>query len=383
MVASAMVFILEVEDPRYDVSTYGWFMRDLPRHIGHSPVLDASIKSFISSFDALHNKGSQLRALDDYVGSLNALRKSLQNGAPSRGMENMCAIYLIKCCQEMVGGQDVHVANHGEMLMHLLHDTADESRPEPFYIEFTQVICAVVSYTNPNIHLGPWFWQLLNLYGTTRPLKFGDGKSFLSLELATLAEISCFLRAPQKHLYQIRCAYNIMQLEYPILYEAAEDARIAASKPSATYFKKRISFRFQTAYGILLAVGCALNRVLRVFDDDPDLIKDWKGYCDEIILLAEAAASNRPVAASSMASPLALAWATMADAYRASEIEVLLMEYQKDFRGASYFGEARQAQRGFENMEREKQRKAALITSGTELGDYDAMNETSGGCTIL
>jgi hypothetical protein len=100
LLAANLVYIIELRDPACDISTYGWFVQDLPRRIGSNEPLDAAITAFISGFGTLQDKTkSKVDALDRYGFALKALRKTMQNPAQANPADNMCSIYLIAICQ--------------------------------------------------------------------------------------------------------------------------------------------------------------------------------------------------------------------------------------------------------------------------------------------
>lgn len=100
LVAGNLVHILEFDNPGYDISTYGWFVKDLPRHVGSSKPLDAAITAFVTGFGPLKDRSvSKVDALDKYVFALKALRESMQDPAQAFSADNMCSIYLISICQ--------------------------------------------------------------------------------------------------------------------------------------------------------------------------------------------------------------------------------------------------------------------------------------------
>lgn len=92
--------ILEYDNPGYDISTYGWFVKDLPRHVGSSKPLDAAITAFVAGFGPLKDRSaSKVDALDKYVFALRVLRESMQDPKQAFSAANMCSIYLISICQ--------------------------------------------------------------------------------------------------------------------------------------------------------------------------------------------------------------------------------------------------------------------------------------------
>ncbi|KAJ9427949.1 hypothetical protein FOXG_01342 [Fusarium oxysporum f. sp. lycopersici 4287] len=396
LVAGNLVHILEFDNPGYDISTYGWFVKDLPRHVGSSKPLDAAITAFVTGFGPLKDRSvSKVDALDKYVFALKALRESMQDPAQAFSADNMCSIYLISICQEWLGSGGASAGSvnskHHEVLAYLLQNAILKSQFNPSDKPFMQTIFSIVvleSFTNPNIHLGPWFGQALSVLGDAgRPLKSGDGTSFASLNIGTMGEMSCFIRDPDQYLYQIQCAYALVQTEHPRVVKAAEEAVAKAKASGSTFLQRRMGMRFHTAIAAMLTMAAILNRILRSYDGDPVLVADAKRYVDESIALGRAASYNRPIAAAAVASPLALSLAALDD-YRREEVEKLLVEYQTDFPGLNYFSDVRMVKRGFEDIDKNNQRKVRLLLSSEEefdssSGENNIDTETGPGCTIL
>ncbi|KAG4272996.1 hypothetical protein FPRO04_10076 [Fusarium proliferatum] len=399
LVAGNLVHILEYDNPGYDISTYGWFVKDLPRHVGSSKPLDAAITAFVAGFGPLKDRSaSKVDALDKYVFALRVLRESMQDPKQAFSAANMCSIYLISICQEWLGSGGSGVtgpgsvnSKHHEVLAYLLQNAIRKSQFDPSDKPLMQTIFSIVvleSFTNPNIQLGPWFWQALSVLGdATRPLKSGNGTSFASLNIGTMGEMSCFIRDPDRYLYQIQCTYALIQTEHPRLIRAAEEAVAKAKASGSTFLQRRMGMRFHTAIAVVLSMAAILNRILRSYDGDPVLIVDAKRYVDDSIALGRAASYNRPIAASAVASPLALSLAALED-YRREEVEELLVEYQTDFPGLNYFSDVKMIRRGFDDIDKNNQRKVRLLLSNEEgfdsgSGENDIDTEIGLGCTIL
>jgi hypothetical protein len=118
------VHILDLNDPAYDISTYGSFVVDLPRLVGSSKSLDAAISAFVAGFNTLRNRTlSKVTALDRYVYALKTLRESMNDASQVNSVDNMCSIYLIAICQvsdsPAVRGfvALIHVRNGSEILL--------------------------------------------------------------------------------------------------------------------------------------------------------------------------------------------------------------------------------------------------------------------------
>ncbi|KAF5542990.1 hypothetical protein FMEXI_7226 [Fusarium mexicanum] len=398
LVAGSLVHILEFDNPGYDISTYGWFVKDLPRHVGSSKPLDAAIAAFVTGFAPLKDRSvSKVEALDKYVFALRGLREAMQDPEKAFSADNMCSIYLISICQEWLGSDGAATgagsvnSKHHEVLAYLLQSAILRSQFNPSDKPFMQTIFSVVvleSFTNPNIQLGPWFWQALSILGdAARPLKSGDGTSFASLNIGTMGEMSCFIRDPDRYLYQIQCAYTLVQTEHPRVIRAADEAVAKARTSGSTFLQRRMGIRFHTAIAAMLSMAAILNRILRSYDGDPILVADAKRYVDESIALGRAANYNRPIAAAAVASPLALSLAVLDD-YRREEVEALLVEYEADFPGLNYFSDVEMVRRGFDGIDKNNQRKVRLLLSSEEesssgSGDNDRDTETGPGCIIL
>jgi hypothetical protein len=202
LMSGNLVHILNLDDPAYDISTFGLFVVDLPRHVGSSKSLDAAIGAFVAGFGTLQNKTmSKVFALDRYVCAIKTLRETMNDPVLANTKDNMCSIYLIAICQEWLGHCSGYT-KHYEMLGHLIQNSVQKHSFDPSDLSFMQTILGAVvleSFNNQNIQLGPWYWQAMSLFsGGVRPLKSGDGMSFASLDLATIGEMSWFLREPEK-----------------------------------------------------------------------------------------------------------------------------------------------------------------------------------------
>jgi hypothetical protein len=88
-----------VTDPRYDLSTYGDFLKHIPQRVGYSYVLDSSIHALVSTFPVVLSKQQSLEGLKAYVESLNALRVCLNDPIQAGSTHTLCAVYLLMICQ--------------------------------------------------------------------------------------------------------------------------------------------------------------------------------------------------------------------------------------------------------------------------------------------
>jgi hypothetical protein len=163
LMSGNLVHILNLDDPAYDISTFGLFVVDLPRHVGSSKSLDAAIGAFVAGFGTLQNKTmSKVFALDRYVYAIKTLRETMNNPVLANTKDNMCSIYLIAICQVSiyhVSGEFIinllqewlgHCSGytkHYEMLGHLIQNSVQKHSFDPSDLSFMQTILgAVVSF---------------------------------------------------------------------------------------------------------------------------------------------------------------------------------------------------------------------------------------------
>lgn len=90
---------LEVTDLKYSLGCYGDFLSQVPRHLGKSDALDASVRALVNTLPYHYNGRMPPAALISYVDALKALRVCLENKDTVLTAETLCAIYLIMICQ--------------------------------------------------------------------------------------------------------------------------------------------------------------------------------------------------------------------------------------------------------------------------------------------
>lgn len=97
--AGSLIALLKVQDVRYDLSYYGLFFSQIPKYVGTSRALDASIGALVAVFPVLYTTEVSRDALVQYGNALKTLRATLQDPTESRTVGTMCAIYLIMVCE--------------------------------------------------------------------------------------------------------------------------------------------------------------------------------------------------------------------------------------------------------------------------------------------
>lgn len=99
IMAAAFVAAFQVADIRYAIAYYGPFLRDIPRRLGDSTVLDSAVRALSTASPFLHTGSYPPNVLFLYGQSLRALRECLNNPTEARSPNTLCAVYLIIICQ--------------------------------------------------------------------------------------------------------------------------------------------------------------------------------------------------------------------------------------------------------------------------------------------
>jgi hypothetical protein len=95
----AFVSMLEVEDQRFDLSIYGFFLKEIPRRMGSNEALDASVGALTLALPCVHTKQPTAPALEAYGQALRSLRLTLSNHDDDKTADTLCAMYLVVITQ--------------------------------------------------------------------------------------------------------------------------------------------------------------------------------------------------------------------------------------------------------------------------------------------
>ena len=98
-VAGAFISRLEVQDVRYDVSTFGRFLQLLPQRIYSNEALETAMDAFSAAYSYDNYQGYSINWLRKYNRSIKALRDHLNTPAKAKTVETLCAIYLLLLAQ--------------------------------------------------------------------------------------------------------------------------------------------------------------------------------------------------------------------------------------------------------------------------------------------
>ncbi|KAF4971412.1 hypothetical protein FZEAL_9863 [Fusarium zealandicum] len=342
-VASSLCDLLRIDDQRYDIRTFGIdCIPALPRRLGSNVTIDAATAAVVSMYKAVQLKQTKQDALKKYGIALAALRTCLQEENVSVALK-IEAVYLVWICQLWIDRK--HADTHRAMLVHLAEvavqqDKLGELGAQTVYGLCTQVVWETM--VNPSIFLGAWYWKIApNAAIEARPFRHPARGSVTSLSLGNLADLSVFIRDPQRYLYQIQCAYDLLRQERAVVRQLVDVGIPIVKSPTTSHAERKIYLSIWTAFGGLSGIGAVLGRILYAFNTDQYYIDDSHDFIDGSIMIATRASAFRPCAAAWVPELLKTVWASIADSYRSDEVEEILREFEADTNGADYMGEAR------------------------------------------
>ncbi|KAH7133807.1 hypothetical protein EDB81DRAFT_904121 [Dactylonectria macrodidyma] len=354
LITSALISILEIDDERHDIRFCGpHFIPELPRRIGLNPSFDASISAMVAAYNSIALRKPQKNALTLYGTALGALRTSLQDPKQSVALK-METVIVMFICQMWIDRK--HAEKHREVMAHLLEQIIVQDKLSEIDPRNIRAICMQVIYgslSDPKIELGSWFWDTASkevMSARPQPYRPGGRANLITLELGTMAELSTFLRDPERYLYQLKCHYNILSLERPVLRLIVEQLEPVARSLEATLTTKKAFISYAAAYGGLLSQTALVSPVLEAFGVHSSYTKDSHEFCDEAVKIAHQCRSFRPCGAAWVPELLKLTWASVKDAYRHKEIKELIAEYEQDVEGGNYLEEARDIRDRFDRL---------------------------------
>jgi hypothetical protein len=100
--ASNLVSALQVTDVRFELGIYGPFFAEIPRRLGRSEALDASVRALTTAYPSVHSRRFTSDMYRSYGEALRHLRRALGDPATATSVETLCAVYLVMICQVRV-----------------------------------------------------------------------------------------------------------------------------------------------------------------------------------------------------------------------------------------------------------------------------------------
>jgi len=370
--AAALVHVLGTRDIKYDTRSFGGeFFENLPRRVGCSPLLDATISAAVSSYHAVVSRAAtpsasqnqQQKAFMHYGTALQALRSAMEkfdDRAPLAITHRMYAIILLSYCQEWIDPVNKDTAPHREMLVHLLQRALRVGKVSELEKEYVYPFCQMLSWeawVNPRLNVEEWLWALIDVaLAGPRPHKYCNQHQhlpFTTLDVGVQARTALLLRDPARNMVELRrindvsCAERAQMRVFVAQMIAAEmglEGMTTSEEELRKARTRRVSF--QVGMGLMIFFGSGVNRALQRFshsDPDLDLAVDMHIMVDDAIEMAGLCTDLRPFGSMFVPKVLKVVWAGLPDddGYRRVELETWLRFFECDFEGADYVDAAR------------------------------------------
>jgi hypothetical protein len=91
-----LIWALDVKEVKHDMTIHGVYILNLPRYVGASPVIDASVELLVVSIGASKGTSCNSEALTLHINAISTSRKSsMEDG---NAIDNMTAIFIIDKC---------------------------------------------------------------------------------------------------------------------------------------------------------------------------------------------------------------------------------------------------------------------------------------------
>ncbi|KAJ5373710.1 hypothetical protein N7517_005716 [Penicillium concentricum] len=343
LMAAAFVAAFQVTDIRYAVAYYGPFLRDIPRRLGSSTVLDSAVRALSTAYPFLHTGSYPPNVLVRYGQSLRALRECLNNPVEARTPNTLCAVYLITICQSWLGKHDDSLTSHSEAIAHLLRAARLNEWTSTFEMEMVITLCVPIileGIANPRIKMDSEFWELTSSFKRRLSASRDNNRPQSTTELHHLAMFPKFVQNPEPHLAEIAKTYMQLRLDAHQIRQHLDQCREFTLVSFSSSEVARHS-RIQAAYAILSTLAVLLNSILRVFDPwNASLVSEAVFFCNEITIQAKLASCYRPVGAGYIPLCLVVAWAASDNPVQLARIEAILSEYQSDFADVPWMSRA-------------------------------------------
>ncbi|KAK5994587.1 hypothetical protein PT974_05066 [Cladobotryum mycophilum] len=336
--SSSFISLLEIRDPRYDLTSYGVFFRDLPRRLGTNEALDAAVDVMASSYSYLRTRQSSKESLVKYVNALQALQRCLSDPEMAKKSETLCAIYIIMICQGWTGRDGDQKTTHGEGLAHLLDAATSRRNLDEFETLIRDTLYVPVlleSICNPKLRLSQWYSRLKQQAYDSSLIDEDQG-TLVAGPFMHLAKIPDFINDPVTHLDNIMSSYQQLRREMPEKKQALQgfEAMMFSDGPKdmSSYDLAKIHIQYQILWGLLLMAGLVYNGFLRALGADDGFMEDEAiVMANDAVELAKSASIYRPLGASFVPMCLIPAWAATDDQGVQMNVVKALEAYRADF----------------------------------------------------
>ncbi|KAH7245810.1 hypothetical protein BKA59DRAFT_527644 [Fusarium tricinctum] len=347
--AAEFVCLMEIDDVRYSLGKYGpYFFIELPSRLGSHPAMDATTSALTTSFKSIRlRKTCDLNVLAVYGKALRTLQDCLSD-PEQPAVQKLELVLMTMLCQLWIDNK--HSNKHRGVIAHLLKEAV--SQGQTLHLGDIRAWCLQAVYAAlcvPQVELGSWFWDVaIQDVIMTRPYHYEQ--NLYCFELGAIADLPVFLRDPERYLYQLKCYFNILSQERPMMRELHIMSMSRAFSPDATLDHKEKAVENAAGHAALLLQSGLIAPTLKQFGVLSNYTEASHEICDEAILLAHQCQPFRPCGASYCPELLKVVWAALDDGYRHEELETLISSYGDDVQGADYIGEAKAMRKRLDSL---------------------------------
>ncbi|TWU71954.1 hypothetical protein ED733_000940 [Metarhizium rileyi] len=338
-IADTLIYFLGSTHQGYNLKPFRLSVfGELPRRIGYSAALDASLAAFTSLLETRQSPSEQLnpRSLQLYASGLKTLESSIANPSSRYRSDTLCAAYILSECHIWQGRNAKLSRGHAEGLVYLISNIACQDLKDMFLRGICYAITANLvsgrspemrretrikkrtnvgnsqlqdSVFNPNVQLNPWIQELYDMpEQPLRPLLDIQAMSRLpTCELRVFAMLPNLIRRPKENEEQIQWIYSYILDQY-----LQVKVFISANRETSCW-NAYDGIICNERHGLFIAIGITLNALLRGFNPNNILLVSQRSiFCADAIILAERAKQERPLAAHHVPQAIVAAWSTFA-----------------------------------------------------------------------
>ncbi|KAF5689440.1 hypothetical protein FCIRC_1376 [Fusarium circinatum] len=335
LLQAKFVAALEITNFRYGLNCYGDFLEHIPKRLGHSHALDASVDLLMSALPYHYTHEIPSQVLAKYGSGLKVLRGPKDKKGTQLNFENVAAFQIMTICQSWLGQADNDLESHGQILARFMDTATDKGWNSIFELQLQETSMVALLFealVDPQIDLEQYAKRL-----SLQPLQNtydGNQDSYVrSSQVKKVLRIPRLLHEPLQYVEEIKTTYTELRDGYAIIQHRLEGVKQQKFPSERLQRQQKLIYRLQVAEAILLTAALAVNRILRaLYPNDSVLLLEASILTNELITLAKGVCQYRPLGASYIPPCLVAAWAmTSALEPQKNEIEALLTEYQHDY----------------------------------------------------
>lgn len=130
--ADSFISVLQITDPKYDLTCFGEWFVGVPARLGTSEVLDKAADAFVAGLGGLRTGKQTVDSMVKYGKALTSLRATLMQPGTASSPHTLCAIFMIMVCQGWYSRTDDGSFSHMEGIAHLLNASAGQDWEDGF-----------------------------------------------------------------------------------------------------------------------------------------------------------------------------------------------------------------------------------------------------------